>query len=194
MNKIDKPEWLKSPPKISKSFLWENVARDIFTLRRRAEDTLKFIGDDWNKPICDCGIDNPFKHLIFYWIKSIDKTDFDRDKFPGKWHTILCFELLEHLYNPLFFLEQARKALLPGGCIYLSTPYRWPVIFNAPHHFHEIPDDRIRWLFAEAGLKIVREGRVRFVEKWYQHIHGIRPILRFLFFNHARIYKLQVSK
>jgi hypothetical protein len=182
---------MKSPTKTDQSYLWEHI--EMNTLRNRAKDTLKFIGDDWDYQMCDCGVDNPFKHLTFKDAISIH-VDFDRDKFPGEWRTILCFEVLEHLYNPLFFLENLRCSLLPGGCIYLATPYRYPVIFEAPHHYYEIPNDRIRWLFDEAGLEIVREGKVRFVGKWYQHIHGIRPILRYLFFNYSRIYKLQVAE
>lgn len=173
-----KPTYLKKedlyPKKFPNSFL------------NRVKETKEFL-DDIEFPACDCGENNPMKEMINPNITSIN-VDFDRDKFPGQWKTITCFEVLEHLYNPLFFLENLKKALLPGGYIYLSTPYQFPQFLKAVHHFHEIPTDRLMWLFNEAGLKIVKEGKVTIAGNWYNHIRGFRPLLRY--FQKTRIYKL----
>ena len=170
--------------------LWEI---DSNKLTNRAVDTLNFINDDLYFPVCDCGEDNPFRHLICPDAKSVD-VNFDMARFPGYWKTILCFEVLEHLYNPLYFLKQLKRSLLPNGVIYLSTPYRLPFLYESAHHFHEIPNDRIQWLFDEAGLKVIKTGKARICGNWYQYFYGIRPIIRYLFFRKyfysTRLYKL----
>lgn len=173
-----KPTYLEKeelyPKKFPNSFL------------NRVKETKEFI-DKIEFPACDCGENNPMKEMINPYITSIN-VDFDRDNFPGQWKTITCFEVLEHLYNPLFFLENLKKALLPDGYIYLSTPYQFPQFLKAVHHFHEIPTDRLMWLFDEAGLKIVKQGKVTIAGNWYNHIRGFRPLLRY--FQKTRIYKL----
>jgi len=98
--------------------------------------------------------------------------------------------VLEHLFNPLFCLEQMKKALHSTGVIYLSTPYRNHLIWGN-RHFHEIDDKRIRWLFAAAGLEIIKQAKIAIRFQWYWHLSGIRPLLRL--FQKTRIYKLKVA-
>ena len=166
------------PDKLSNSFL------------NRAKNTIDFI-ESVDLPSCDCGEDNPLKRMIKdHFNKEICSydVDFDYEKMQGRYKTVFCFELLEHLYNPLFFLNNIKNMLLPDGIIYLSTPYQRPQLLKSIHHFHEIPDDRLMWLFNEAGLKILKQKRIAIAGNWYDHIHGIRPILRY--FQKTRIYKL----
>ena len=172
------------PTRLAKDELFPNKLPNSFV--NRAKQTIEFI-DEIIFPACDCGENNPLKEMMDSNIKSVN-VDFDRDNFPGAWLTITCFEVLEHLYNPLFFLENLKETLLPGGYIYLSTPYQIPQLLKAIHHFHEIPTDRLMWLFDEAGLAVAKQGKVTIAGNWYNHIHGIRPCLRY--FQKSRIYKL----
>lgn len=176
-----------TPTRLTKSELFPDKLPNSF-LNRMAQ-TVKFL-DYWQFPACDCGEDNPAKALIDPNIESIE-IDFDREAFPGKWNTVFCLEVLEHLYNPLFFLESVKKSLLPGGVIFLSTPYQWPQMLKAIHHYHEIPDDRLNWLFDEAGLRILRKGKITIAGNWYDHFTGVRPFMRY--FQHTRIFKLGVK-
>ena len=41
-------------------------------------------------------------------VKQID-CDFNFDYLFGNYNTIFCFEVLEHLQNPLFFMSQIKK-------------------------------------------------------------------------------------
>ena len=100
----------------------------------------------------------------------------------------MCFEVLEHVMNPLLFLEQLKKLLKKYGIIYMSTPYQFHQILKAIHHYHEIPTDRLIWLFNAANLKIVESGKLTIAGNWYNHINGIRPIMRY--FQKTRIYKI----
>lgn len=158
-------------------------------LLNRIKQTIEFIDNPIQFPACDCGENNPMKLAINPEIVSIDKMDFDRDEFSGKWATIFCFEVLEHLYNPLFFLEGIKNSLIPSGVLYLSTPRQFPQILKAKHHFHEIPTDRLMWLFKESGFSILNQDKITIAGNWYEHMHGIRPILRY--FQKTRIFKLR---
>jgi len=161
------------PKKLPTSFLF------------RAKQTLNFI-DKIIFPACDLGENNPLKEIINTNIESIE-IDLDHEKLNNQYQTILCFEVLEHLFNPLFALESMKNALLPNGFIYLSTPYQ-PHFIWGKHHFHEIDTKRLIWLFDKAGLKIVKQDKATVAGRWYQHINGIRPLIRY--FQKTRLYQL----
>jgi SAM-dependent methyltransferase len=168
------------------------------SFKNRVNETIAFLRYEspYGKLIADCGEDNPMKRAIEKDLDlRIDSLDWDFNcpaPETGKYDVVLCFEVLEHLYNPLLFLNELKGKLLPGGIIYLSTPYQRPQILKAIHHYHEIPDDRIMWLFDEAGLRVEKMERVTIAGNWYDHILGIRPVLRY--FQHTRMYKLAVNQ
>jgi len=174
--------------KLDKNELWPEKLPNSF--KNRVAETIDFI-----KPygkIADCGENNPMKQLIEKHFKcSIDSIDWnfnEKTNITNKYDTILCFEVLEHVMNPLLFLEQLKKLLKKNGVIYISTPYQFPQILKAIHHYHEIPTDRLIWLFNAANLKIVESGKLTIAGNWYNHINGIRPIMRY--FQKTRIYKI----
>jgi len=174
--------------KLDESELWSNKLTN--SLKNRIEETIDFI-----KPygeIADCGENNPMKEAIEKHfnciIDSIDWNFNENTSISKKYDTILCFEVIEHVMNPLLFLEQLKKLLKKDGIIYLSTPYQFPQILKAIHHYHEIPTDRLMWLFSAAKLKIIESGKLTIAGNWYNHINGIRPFLRY--FQKTRIYKI----
>lgn len=174
--------------RLSTDDLWPEKLPSSFL--NRVSDTIDFIKPEGG--VADCGEDNPMKHYIeSYFNITIDSLnwDFNHGQIRSvQYDTILCFEVLEHLMNPLLFLKEISDMLLPGGKIYLSTPYLWPQILKGGHHYHEIPTDRLMWLFEEAGLKVVRSGRVSIAGSLIYHLKGIRPLLRY--FQYSRIYEL----
>jgi SAM-dependent methyltransferase len=172
--------------------LWPDKLPNSFL--NRAKETIRFINPVGK--IADCGEDNPLKHMIQdYFELEITSLDWNFNeplrvaKNVVKYDTILALEVLEHLFNPLVFLNSLKRLLTDDGTIYLSTPCQWPQIIKAIHHYHEIPTDRLMWLFDEAELKIIRKGKTTIAGSWYNHIYGIRPILRY--FQKTRIYQLQ---
>jgi SAM-dependent methyltransferase len=48
--------------------------------------------------------------------------DVETTDLGGPWDCVLALELLEHLVDPVPFLQRARAALGPGGRLVLSTP------------------------------------------------------------------------
>jgi SAM-dependent methyltransferase len=164
-------------------------------IRNRIRRTIAFIDpEDLKGKIADCGETNPMKEGIEKHFNVTIKSHDWNFNFPSltiyAYNTVLAFEVLEHIYNPLTFLYSVKRMIRPGGVIYLSTPRTWPQWNMIQFHYHEIPTDRLMWLFEEAGLKIVRSGKISLRGDWYHYLWGFRPFLRG--FWKTRIYKLKV--
>lgn len=61
----------------------------------------------------------------------------------GQFNTILCTEMLEHLYNPFKGIEEMARVLKTGGKLILTTRFIYPI--------HESPHDYFR--FTKYGLQ-----------------------------------------
>ncbi len=85
--------------------------------------------------------------------------EFFQKKNLPKFDIITFFEVLEHLDNPLKFIQSAKKLLKPEGKIVLSTPCRERMMPNLnnwdfpPHHFTRWNEQAILNLFDLCDLK-----------------------------------------
>jgi hypothetical protein len=110
-----------------------------------------------------------------------------------KYNIIFCFEILEHLQNPLLFLKSLLEYWNNSGFIYLSMPARLRFLWTE-HHFHEIPPKHFqKWLLNPLGLEIKRKKRIRINHSPWFYLSGIRPFFR-LFFNYTWIYEIKKKK
>ena len=73
--------------------------------------------------------------------------------------SILCFEVLEHVFEPEKLLEEMYRVLKPGSKILLTTPFIW--------NEHEVPYDYGRYtffglnhLFIKKGFKVNNQKRI----------------------------------
>ena len=121
---------------------------------------------------------------------SFDNTkgDLDSLELKGKYDLVTSFEVLEHLFNPLFNLVQIKNILNPNGRLILSTPLAKPRILWSEEHFHEMSKNSIQALFEAAGLKVLRENHFRVYPVTF-YFKGIRPLLR-LIYDKIQIYEL----
>ena len=115
---------------------------------------------------------------------DIDLFDAERDSYPyedGRFSTVLCCELLEHLYDdPMHMMAEVNRILAPGGHLVLSTPnicslravgaillgyhpgffpqYIQPDEHGqvAPRHAREYAPRDIHALFEAAGFEVTR--------------------------------------
>jgi len=88
-------------------------------LRMIMEKSKKKI-DSYGVDICDALLDKARELGI-----KVSKIDINEDNFPypdGKFDFVLASEIIEHLYNPDFFLKEIYRVLHPGGILVLSTP------------------------------------------------------------------------
>lgn len=154
---------------------WQNPKRQAATL-----ELLKAASP--RGPVLDIG-ESPFSRVIEQEIGhtiSSTKHDLDRGVIEGKWGTMLCFEVLEHLGNPLYLLDQMRAALEEDGRIWLSTPLiaRWrPDSFRASNHVFEFSWPQLEFLLHKAELEVVSRTVILY-RPWWQYFRGPRPILR----------------
>lgn len=180
--------------RLTKEELWPKEMPSFMT--NRINETIKYLeNEDLPDTILDVGEYNPLAKKIEesfnVQVVSLER-DFDYNFTHNKqYQVITCFEILEHLFNPLLFLDNLKKLLKESGVIYLSTPYQWPQIIKGRHHYHEIPEDRLFWLFDKAGLEVEDKHLVTIAGDWHEHI-GFRPLLRY--FQKTRIYKLKIKK
>jgi SAM-dependent methyltransferase len=184
---------MKSPYLVS----YERLAESEKESRTRYDATLAFLrerlpGVEALRTALDIGERSPFTQELEALLGiSIESTSGDLDfvELEGSYDVILSFEVIEHLFNPLWHLRQLKKCLAPSGRIWLSTPKSKPHFLWSPHHFHEMHERELRALFRQAGLSVasMREMRVHPLSFYFS---GLRPLLR-LFFERVFLVELR---
>lgn len=103
----------------------------------------------------------------------LDDFDFNRRHFTVQeraivyleqlYDVVTSFEVLEHLMNPLHYLDQCRKSMPRKGKLILTTPISYwpPQLFWYKKHFYEMPWSRLAALLDNAGFKVTRRERIR---------------------------------
>lgn len=105
--------------------------------------------------------------------------DIGKESPKGKYDYIFCFEVLEHLVNPLKALRNLRNSLSEQGCLVISLPNefnilaRLSILFGKPvfgghdwHHLRFFNRELGEKMFKEAGLKILKRGYCPRVPLW----------------------------
>ena len=148
----------------------------------RFNQTVDFIGEPVC-PILSIGEKSLFDtQLSVHFDREIDFTVGDLDSFywearRNTYNTVFCFEVLEHLLNPLLFLSTLKYLLDDDSRVYVSIPnhllkYHW-----GTGHYHEIDEMRFRYLCDRAGYEIVRMK----VRRYYPLFpNGIRPLIKYV--------------
>ncbi len=87
---------------------------------------------------------------------------YDGHRFPfdsASFDSILCNQVLEHVFNPSEFLSEIHRVLKPNGGMVLTVPFVWDE--------HEQPWDYARYssfgltaLFEKSGLRIERRTKI----------------------------------
>lgn len=152
----------------------------------------------------DCGERNKKIEIIekFTYLKFdvLNADDFNFNKLHSnrsnrkKYDLITCFEVVEHLTNPAFFLQNVVNLLKPDGVLFLSFPGRPKWMWSNDIHFHEIDPARAkRWLFEPLGLEVIRQGKANmYYPEWHRWL-GIRPMVRY-YKCYTNLYELRKKK
>ena len=62
----------------------------------------------------------------------------------GEFGLVVCFEVIEHVEEPLAVLDELRRVLAPDGLLAISSPNRRRSQGNNPHHVYEFEPEELR--------------------------------------------------
>lgn len=160
----------------------------------RWKNTVKFLNSSVGnfKNGLDIGDRSPMTNILedIYKIDFENTTvDLDLEPLSGKYDIVTSFEVIEHLFNPLFSLNEIYKVLNDNGVLYLSTPLYKPGFLWSPNHFHEMKRESIENLFKKSKFEIIRVSTFK-IHPTPFYFKGLRPLLR-LFFEKVQIFELK---
>ncbi len=93
--------------------------------------------------------------------------------------TVVSFETIEHLGDPVAFGKELWRVLRPQGELLLSTPNAGRSCGSNPYHVHEMSIDELRGLLKETGFRLKRVWGQNWGLRpgvWHK-IKGVRRIL-----------------
>jgi len=97
----------------------------------------------------------------------------------ASWDAVVSFEVIEHLVEPRALLEGAQAALVPGGGLFISTPFHGiaknlaVAAFRFDAHF-AVEGDHIRFFTDRALRRLLESGGFAIVE--IVHLGRVRPL------------------
>jgi len=148
----------------------------------RLRVTQRFIGKDIaGLKTLDIGASNMFGRLL--GLKdNTGMVDLNHDfSAPSKNYDLVgCFEIIEHVMNPLNLLLNIHKVLKHEGYCYLSTPRPFFGFLQGRQHFTEYKPDRMERMMVFAGFKVIRRKKFC-IWDWDFFFYGFRPAFRVLF-------------
>lgn len=77
------------------------------------------------------------------------------DKMAG---SVLCTQVLEHVFAPAAFLAEIRRIVSPGGKLLLTVPFVWDE-HEQPYDFARYSSFGLRHLMEEAGFRIISHDK-----------------------------------
>lgn len=98
------------------------------------------------------GIDHPRSS---HKITKVDAyaTALDLPFADGTFDAAVCFQVLEHVSEPLELLVEARRILKPGSYLILTAPLIWNV-HGQPHDYFRFTHYGLAHLFRKAGFEV----------------------------------------
>jgi SAM-dependent methyltransferase len=163
--------------------------------KRAFENFVKFIN-----PVGKCAdigeqnakIEHIKKHFNIE-VEQVDAPDFNYPFKAGKYDTIFCFEVIEHLANQLLFMESIMGMMHPDSVLYISFPSRPGWLYTSKHYNEIMPDRFTDWILNALGLYIVRQKKIRVEHPFWFYLTGIRPFFR-LFYGYTTIYEIRIKQ
>jgi len=149
-----------------------------YAYERRWRNTLEFMNKQIRVPVLVTGEKTDFEpYLEKYFGVEFDYTNTDLNwSWPQckNYNTILSFQVIEHILNPLSFLEEAGENLSEDGLLYISYPTHGTKAFWSTGHFNEYDRSRFLYLIDVAGFEVVKYD----VKNMWRRIKGVRSLIR----------------
>lgn len=100
----------------------------------------------------DTGIDSEKKTADFYYDGKI--FPFDSESFDS----VICNQVLEHVFEPKEFLSEINRILKPGGKFLITVPFAWDE-HEQPYDFARYSSFGLVYLLEKNGFKILRQRK-----------------------------------
>jgi SAM-dependent methyltransferase len=72
---------------------------------------------------------------------------------PQTIDTVVMTEVLEHVHRPGVLLQEVRRVLKPGGVLFLTVPFIWPM-HELPYDYHRFTPVALRTYLEEADFNV----------------------------------------
>ena len=130
----------------------------------------------------DTGIDSEKKQADYYY---------DGKTFPFEsesFDSIICNQVLEHVFEPKEFLSEIYRVLKPGGKLLLTVPFVWDE-HEQPYDFARYSSFGLIYLFEQCGFKVLKQNKsvsniaviFQLLSGYFYKISHRRKILKWLF-------------
>lgn len=87
---------------------------------------------------------------------------YDGNAFPfvdGSFDSVLCNQVLEHVFNPDEFLAEIARVLKPGGKLLLTVPFVWDE-HEQPYDYARYSSFGLRSLMEKQGLRVIQHKKL----------------------------------
>lgn len=94
--------------------------------------------------------------------RGIADAFYDGKQFPyadGHFDTVVCNQVLEHVFNPDRFISEARRVLRPGGRLLLTVPFVWDE-HEQPYDFARYSSFGLHSLLERNGFRVVAHDKL----------------------------------
>ncbi|MEO0683542.1 MAG: class I SAM-dependent methyltransferase [Cyanobacteria bacterium J06649_11] len=173
------------------------IVNPFYFARKGLYQAIRDFSKNISGRILDVGCGNkPYQHLFSnsdYVGLEIDSPNNRKQKqadyfYEGKvfpfedssFSTVVCNQVLEHIFEPKNLLTEINRCLQPGGTLLISVPFVWDE--------HEIPQDYAR--YSSFGLRHLLEEANFQIVSHQKSVSDIRVVFQLLA---AYIYKTYIS-
>ena len=87
---------------------------------------------------------------------------YDGGRFPfddAQFQSVLCNQVLEHVFNPQEFLGEVRRVLAPGGTLLLTVPFVWDE-HEQPYDYARYSTFGLRALLEAHGFRLLQQHKL----------------------------------
>lgn len=87
---------------------------------------------------------------------------YDGNVFPlqnEEFDSVICSQVLEHVFNPDQFLAEISRVLKPGGCMVLTIPFVWDE-HEQPYDYARYSSFGLKHLLEKAGFSVTEHEKI----------------------------------
>ena len=95
-------------------------------------------------------------------LRGVADAFYDGNRFPfpdAQYQSVLCNQVLEHVFQPEAFVQEIWRVLQPGGKLLLTIPFVWDE-HEQPHDFARYSSFGLRALLERNGLRVLEQRKL----------------------------------